>query len=157
MGKIREKIAEDLKNAIREQKDPVKIGTLRMIKAEVMKAEVDQNQKEMDEAGFLQLVRTMKKQREESIVEFKKGNREDLIEKEKQEIEILNLYLPSQLSASELESMVDEAIKETGAQNVKSLGMIMKAVMAKAGGRADGKQVNALAKEKLEKLSVAPK
>ena len=150
MGKIRENLSEDIKKALREQ-NAVKISTLRMIKAEVMKIEVDQ--KDFDEAGFLQLIRTMKKQREESISEFKKGNREDLVEKEKQEIEILNIYLPTQLSSSELEPIVDEAIAETGAKNIKAIGLVMKAVMAKTGGRADGKQVNALVKEKLEKLS----
>ncbi|NUM36189.1 MAG: GatB/YqeY domain-containing protein [Candidatus Brocadiae bacterium] len=150
MGKIREKLAEDIKIALKEQ-NAVKISTLRMIKAELMKIEVDQ--KDMDEAGFLQLVRSMKKQREESISEFKKANREDLIEIERKEMEILDLYLPAQLSSNELERLVDEAIAETGAKNVKSLGLVMKAVMAKAGGRADGKMVNAMAKEKLEKLA----
>lgn len=150
MGKVKDRITEELKTAMKA-KDEARISTLRMIKTEILKLEANEGGKEVEEAGFLQLVKTMKKQREESIEEFKKAGRNDLLAKEQSELAVLNTYLPSQLSDAEIETLVDAAIAETGAHDAKAMGMVMKAVMAKVEGRADGKRVNPIVKAKLSK------
>ncbi len=89
------------------------------------------------------------KQRQDSIEQFEKGGRKDLVDKERAELEILKAYIPEQLSEDELRSIVQGAIKETGAETMKDMGKLMKAVMAKAKGKADGKAVNEIVKELL--------
>lgn len=148
MGKIRDLISEDLKAAMKAR-DEVKTSALRMLKAEILKEEV--GGRELDENGFLRVVKTMKNQREESISEFAKGGRQDLVEKEKKELAVIALYLPSQLSAEELEALVDAAIAEAGATDAKAMGQVMKIAVAKAAGRADGKAISALVKARLSK------
>lgn len=150
MSAVRDRISNDLKVAIKE-KDEMKISTLRMIKTEIVKTETSEQSHDLDEAGFVQLLKSMKKQREESIEEYTKCERLDLADKERKEITIIDTYLPSQLSEEELTKLVTEAIAETGAKSMKEIGQVMKAAMAKAAGRADGKRVNALAKAQLSR------
>jgi uncharacterized protein YqeY len=150
MGKVKDRITEELKNAMKAREE-AKVSTLRMIKTEILKLEANEGGKEVDDAAFLQLLKSMKKQREDSIEEFKKAGRNDLLTKEQKELEILNTYLPSQLSDAEIEALVDAAIAEVGARDVKAMGQVMKAVMAKIEGRADGKRVNPIVKAKLSK------
>jgi Uncharacterized conserved protein len=102
-----------------------------------------------NDAEILQIISSQIKQRKESIEQFKSGGREDLAEKEAHEIAVLEKFLPKQLSQEELEAIIAECIQETGATTVKDMGKVMKAVMPKVAGRADGKLVNELVRAKL--------
>lgn len=128
--------------------DKAKVSALRLMQAALKKKEID-SMKELDDAGAVALLQTMVKQRKESIDQFEKGNRPDLIAKEKEEIAIIEAYMPSQLSGTELEALVQQAIQDTGASSMKDMGSVIKAVMAKAAGRADGGAISALVRAKL--------
>lgn len=97
----------------------------------------------------LEVLGKMAKQRRESIAEYTKGDRQDLVDKESLELSVIEGYLPAQLSDEELGKIVDEVLKETGASSMKDMGKVMGPIMAKAKGRADGKQVQALVKQRL--------
>lgn len=140
-------LQNDMKTAMKAQ-DSLKLGALRMLIAEIKKKEIDKRSP-LDEGEIQKTISTLLKQRNDSIEAFVKGNREDLADKERKEVEILKAYLPTQLSASEVEALVVAAIQETGASSPNDLGKVMKAALAKAGGRADGKLVNELARKKL--------
>lgn len=127
---------------------PNKVGTLRMLISEIKKREIDKRSP-LDEGEIHKTIQSMMKQRQDSIEQFTKGNRPDLADKEKEEVSYLQVYLPQQLSAQEVEALVVAAISETGAAGPADIGKVMKAVLAKAGGRADGKVVNELARTKL--------
>jgi len=142
-------ITNDMKEAMKA-KDTVKLGALRMLVAEIKKREIDKRSV-LDESEVQKTISTMLKQRQDSIEAFTKGNRPDLADKEKLEVDILTAYLPAQLSDAELENLVAAAIQESGAKGPNDLGKVMKAVLAKAAGRADGKRVNELARTQLTK------
>ena len=131
-------------------KDSVKLGALRMLVAEIKKREIDKRSA-LDDGEVQKAISTMLKQRQDSIEAFVKGNRPDLADKEKLEVDILSAYLPAQLSDAELQKLVAEAIQESGAKGPNDIGKVMKAVLAKAAGRADGKRVNELARTQLAK------
>lgn len=129
--------------------EPVKTGCLRMLIAEVKKREIDKRSP-LDEGEIQKTISTLIKQRMDSIEAFMKGGREDLADKERMEIDFLKVYLPAQLSEAETEALVVAAIAETEAKVPQDMGKVMKAVLAKAGGRADGKLVNELVRKKLQ-------
>ncbi len=145
---LKEKIQQDIKQAMKE-KDQVRLSTLRLLMAEIQNREIDAGE-ELDEPEILSIVQKAAKQRKESIEQYKKGGREELAAKEEQELGILESYLPQQLSREELESIVREAIEKCGATSPKEMGKVMKEVMPKVKGRADGKEVNALVRAMLE-------
>ncbi len=144
---LKEKLMEDLKIAMKD-KDTVRKNTVQMVRSAILQFEKD-NLKELDEEGVLEVIARELKKRRDVLPEYEKSGREDLIEGIKREIEILLTYLPEQLTAEELSVIVEEAIKETGASSMKDMGKIMAAVMPKVKGRADGKMINAIVKEKL--------
>ena len=129
--------------------EPVKTGCLRMLIAEIKKREIDKRSP-LDEGEIHKTISTLIKQRNDSIEAFMKGGREDLADKERMEIDFLKVYLPTQLSEAEVEALVSSAIEETGAKVPQDMGKVMKVVLAKAGGRADGKLVNELVRKKLQ-------
>lgn len=135
-----EKIDSDLKTAMKE-KNEIKLGTLRMLKAAIKNKEIDKKQA-LSEPEILEIIQKQVKQRRESIAEFQKANRQDLLSKETAEIAVLEQYLPKQLTEAELKVMVQKAIQATGAKAKTDIGRIMKEVMPQIAGRADGKQVN---------------
>ncbi len=135
-----EKIDSDLKTAMKE-KNEVKLGTLRMLKAAIKNKEIDKKQA-LSEPEILEIIQKQVKQRRESIAEFQKANRQDLLVKETAEIAVLEQYLPKQLTEPELKVIVQKAIQTTGAKAKTDIGKIMKEVMPQIAGRADGKQVN---------------
>ena len=135
-----EKIESDLKTAMKE-KNEIKLGTLRMLKAAIKNKEIDKKQA-LSNQEILQVIQKQVKQRKDSIVEFEKAKRQDLLQKETAEIAVLELYLPKQLSESELKAIVQKAVQSTGAKSKADMGKIMKEVMPQIAGRADGKQVN---------------
>jgi uncharacterized protein len=144
---LKTKLQNDTKDAMKAQ-DSLKVGTLRMLTSEVKKREIDKRTV-LEEAEIHKVIQTMLKQRADSIDAFQKANRTDLVEKEQKEVEILKVYLPQQLSKGEVEALVVAAIAETGASKPGDIGQVMKAVLAKAAGRADGKLVNEIARAKL--------
>jgi len=129
--------------------EPLKTGCLRMLIAEIKKREIDKKAP-LDVGEIQKTVSTLIKQRNDSIDAFLKGGRQDLADKEKLEIDVLKIYLPIQLSEAEVEAIVVAAIQETGAKVPQDVGKVMKAVLAKAEGRADGKMVNELVRKKLQ-------
>lgn len=141
MSTIRDRISEDIKQAMKN-KEKVRLDTLRLIKAEIMKKETAAGAADLDEAGLIQLLQTMKKQRLESIEQFQKGGREDLIAQEQGELGIIESLLPQQMDDAALAQLVAETAREIGAEGAKSMGPLMQALKAKVAGRAEGKRVS---------------
>src|SRR5438270_12397390 len=135
---LSERIDQDLKTAMRE-KNATKLGVLRMLKAALMNATIEKSgaQGELSDADATQVIRKQVKQRHDSIESFEKGGRAELAAKEKEELSILQSYLPQQMSADELSKIVRETIAEVGAASKAQMGAVMKAVQAKVAGRAD--------------------
>lgn len=145
---LQERIDSDLKDAMRA-KDAGKLAVLRMLKSAVKYAAIEKPDGVLDDATATQVIRKQVKQRQDSIESFEKGGRPELAAKEKDEMEILNAYLPKGLSAEELSAMVRETIAEVGATSKAQMGAVMKALQAKAGGRADGKALSAEVQKQL--------
>lgn len=129
-------------------RDQIRVGALRMLMAAVKNAEVERLH-ELSDDEVIEVVAREAKRRRESIEAFEKGGRQDLVDKERAELEILEAYLPAKLTDAELRDLVDEAVAETGASSPKQMGEVMKALMPKVRGRADGAQVSALVKARL--------
>ena len=146
---LRDRLTEDLKLAMKAR-DQLRMDVIRMIKAAVMIKEME-IKKDLDDAEMSRVMTTMIKQRRESVEQFEKGNRAELAAKERQEITILESYLPQALSPDQLSTLVDAVIQETGARSLKEMGVVMKAVMVRVVGRlVDGKQVSDLVRAKLQ-------
>ncbi len=144
---LRETIDADTKNALKSgAKD--KVSTLRMLNAALKNKQIDKR-RPLTEEEVIETVRSLIKQRKDSIEQFAKGGRQDLVDKETAEIAVLEAYLPQQLSRDELEAMVRDVIAQTGAQGAKDMGKVMKALIPLLGGRADGKLVSELVKNAL--------
>src|ERR671914_1298795 len=138
-----EKVNQDIAEAMRA-KDQDRLGPLRMLKAALMNKKVERG-KDVTDAEAQQVVSTLVKQRKDSVEQFTNAGRQDLADKEKAEIAILETYLPPPVSREELEKAVDEAVRTTGASSPKDMGGVMKAVMAGLAGRnVDGKPINEL-------------
>jgi uncharacterized protein YqeY len=147
---LHQRLDDDLKRAIKSS-DKLKTSVLRMVKAAIKNRQVEK-QRELSEEEIISVILTLSKQRRESIELFSKGGREDLADKEKQEISILQSYLPSQLTQEELDRLIIESIQESSAEGVKDIGKVMRVLMPKVKGTADGKIVNQRVKELLEKV-----
>ncbi|HEY1283119.1 MAG TPA: GatB/YqeY domain-containing protein [Steroidobacteraceae bacterium] len=144
---LKERITEDMKSAMRAgEKD--RLATVRLILAAIKQREVDERIT-LDDAQVLAVLDKMAKQRKESIKEFEKGARPDLVAKESAELAVVQSYLPAQLSDAELDALIAEAIASTGATSVKDMGKVMGLVKSKAAGRADMGAVGARIKTKL--------
>ena len=144
---ILNQLNEDMKTAMRA-KEREKLTTIRMIKASIQNEEIKKGE-ELNDEEILTILSREKKQRLESYAEFEKAGREDLTEKLEAELEIVNQYLPEQLSDEEVRSVVKETIEEVGAESMQDMGSVMSNVMPKLQGRADGSQVNAMVRELL--------
>jgi len=144
---LRETIDTDIKNALKSgAKD--KLSTLRMLSAALKNKQIDKR-RPLTEEEVAETVRSLIKQRKDSIEQFGKGGRQDLVDKEAAEVAVLEVYLPPQLSREELEAMVRDAVIQTGAQGAKDMGKVMKALVPLVGGRADGKLLSELVKHAL--------
>ncbi len=163
---FKDKIRQNLKIALKEKRE-IEVSVLRMVLAAILnkekekkyrlnKEKSDLGQEELEKQGQLteeeitSIVSIEAKKRKESIIAFEKGERKDLAEKEKKELDILKKYLPKQLSEQELTKIIEEVIKETGAKEIKDMGNVMKEVMPKVMGRAYGNQVSDIVKELLK-------
>jgi uncharacterized protein YqeY len=138
---LNDKVAADITAAMKA-KDAPRLSALRMLKAAIMNKGVEKG-RDLEDAEVLQVVSSLVKQRRDSIEQFSKAGRTDLVEKETGEVAVLEAYLPPAATAAEIAAAVAEAIAETGASSPKDMGKVMKAVMPKlAGKNADGKAVN---------------
>ncbi len=144
---LEERLVDEMKQAMKSN-DKVRLSTIRMIRSAVKNKEIDLRNK-LDDAEILRVIQGMVRKSEESIEQFKAGGRMDLVEKETKEIEILKSYLPQALSREDVVRIIDESIQETQASSLKDLGKVMKSVMPKLTGKADGKLINQLVKERL--------
>ena len=131
-----------------KMKDKIRLSALRMLKSGLHNREIDLK-RELGEAEFLQLLSSMVKQRRDSIEQFAKGGRQDLVEKEKAELLVIEEFLPVPMSEAELDAAIEETIGEVGAQGIRDMGKVMKALMPKLIGRADGKSVGEKIKARL--------
>jgi len=144
---LRDTIDADIKDALKSgAKD--KVSTLRMLNAALKNKQIDRR-RPLTEEEVIETVRSLIKQRHDSIEQFAKGGRQDLVDKETAEIAVLEGYLPQQMAREELEAMVRAAITQTGAQGARDMGKVMKAIIPMVGGRADGKLVSELVKNAL--------
>ena len=135
-------------DAMRKQ-EGVRLGSLRMLKAALMNKEVERG-RALDDAESLQVVQSLVKQRKDSIEQFGKAGRQDLVDKESAEMKVLESYLPPAADPAVIERAVADAISDTGASSVKDIGKVMKAAMAKLAGQSvDGKAVNELVRQRL--------
>jgi uncharacterized protein len=144
---LKDRITEDMKAAMRA-KDSERLGTIRMITAGIKQREVDERIT-LDDSQVLSVVEKMIKTRKESIAQFQSGGREDLAAKEQKEIDLLQAYLPAQLSEAELDALIAESIAEAGATSIKDMGKAMALLKQKAAGRADMAAVSGKLKAKL--------
>jgi len=142
---LRDRLDHDLKEAMKGR-DKERLSVLRMVRSEIKNREIKE-QAPLDESALLALLARNAKQRRESIEQFHRGGREDLVAQETRELEILLEYLPQPLTSEELRKVVEEAIAKVGATSVKEMGAVMKHVMTEIGGRADGKRVNQMVRE----------
>ncbi|GFZ27056.1 hypothetical protein LCB40_09360 [Lactobacillus corticis] len=145
---LSDKLMDDMKHAMKEH-DKVKLNTVRLIKSALMNEKIKLGH-ELTPDDELTVLNREKKQREESIAEFQKGHRDDLVEQTKAELAVVEAYMPKQLSKAELDQIVQAAIAESGAKTKAEFGKVMKVLMPKIKGRADGKAASALVKEHLE-------
>ncbi len=145
-----ERVDSDLKEAMRA-KDTTRLGVLRMLKSAFKYAAIAKSgaEAELNDAEAAQVIRKQAKQRQDSIESFEKGGRAELAEKEREELSILNAYLPQQMNADELEKVVRETIAEVGATSKAQMGAVMKALQAKVAGRVDGKSLSAEVQKQL--------
>jgi uncharacterized protein YqeY len=164
---LKKKIYEDLKKALFEKKD-TEVSVLRLLNSSILNKEKEKRYKislkkdnvaDLDKASvlgdeeILEVIISEVKKRKEAIIEFEKGNRKDLADKEKKELEILKRYLPEQLSEEEIKELAKEAIKKVGAKEIKDMGKVMSQLMPKVKGRADGSLVSKIVKELLSSNS----
>jgi hypothetical protein len=144
---LKDRIEADLKSAMKD-KDAPRLSVIRMLKSAIKYREIEL-MKPLEDAGIEAVVGSEIKRRRDSVEQYRAGNREDLASKEETEITVLQGYLPQQLSAEEVAAKVDAAIASSGAQGPKDMGAVMKLLMPEVQGRADGKLVSELVKQKL--------
>jgi uncharacterized protein YqeY len=142
---LKERLLGDMKSAMKD-KDTIRKNTVQMTRAAVLQVEKD-NRITLDDDGVLNIIVKEVKMRRDSLPDYEKSGRQDLIDDIKKEIDVLMQYLPQQLTEEELEAIVKEAIQETGASSARDIGKIMQAVMPKVKGRADGRMINLIVKK----------
>ena len=147
MSDLKQRILEDMKSAMRS-KEKLRLLTIRTMLAAIKQQEVD-TRKELDDTAILLILDKMCKQRRESISQFKKADRNDLVEQEEAELEVIQVYLPEPLSDDELQALVAEAMTETGASSMRDMGKVMSFIKPKAQGRADMGKISAIIKAQL--------
>ncbi|MCT7465227.1 GatB/YqeY domain-containing protein [Aliarcobacter cryaerophilus] len=144
---LKEKLNEDLKQAMRD-KEVVKRDSIRAINTMIKQIEVDER-RVLDDAEVIKLIQRGIKQREEAISQYRAASRDDLVQKEQEQVDVFMLYLPKQLSNEELENGMKEIISEVGATSLKDMGKVMGVASKKFAGVADGKRINEMVKKLL--------
>jgi len=144
---LEERLVEEMKLAMKAS-DKLRLSTIRMIRSALKNKEIELR-KRLEDEDVVKAIQGMVRKGEESVEQFQAGGRMDLVEKEKKEIEILKSFLPQLLSQEEIVKIIDQSIQETQASSPKDIGKVRKSIMPKIGGKADGRLVNQLVKEKL--------
>lgn len=144
---LKEKLMEDLKNSMKE-KNNLRKNVVQMVRAAILQIEKDKGI-EVDDNKILEIIAKEVKTRNDSLVDFEKGGREDLVEQAKHEIAVLSEYLPKQLTKEELKEMLTKIISDLGATSIKDMGIVMKEAKAQIGTAADGRTINEVVKELL--------
>lgn len=142
-----EKISNDMMNALKN-KEMLKLATLRMLKGAIDLERINKKH-ELNDEEIISIIEKQIKIRKESIIDFEKGNRTDLIDKTNEEINVLNSYMPEKLSDEEVISIIEKAINDIGANNISDMGKVMKEVSSQLRGKADMSYVSSIIKEKL--------
>lgn len=140
---LQERLPAEIKAAMLA-KDADKLSTLRLLKSAIGYTQIERKTETLSDADFIAVVQREVKKRRDAIEQYEKGGRPELAEKERKEISVLETFLPKPLSAEELEQLIKATIQETGATSKKEMGPVIKAVQAKAAGRADGKTISAM-------------
>ena len=141
-------LTEEMKKALKAH-DKVKLSTIRLIRDAIAKKEIEQGREALDDEGIIKVVNAMARKSDEAIEQFKQGGRQDLVEHESGQLEILKSFLPRPLSEKEIQPFIDEAIEEAKAVDLKDIGKVMKILMPKIAGKADGRTVNQMVRERL--------
>ncbi len=144
---LQERLSEDLKDAMR-RKDEIRRSTIRFIRAAVQNQEIDKR-RALDDDEIIGVLSSLVRQHQESITEFKKADRQDLVEKEEAELRIIREYMPEQIPEEKLAELVREAISQTGASGPGDMGKVMGLLMPQVRGRADGAQVSSVVRQLL--------
>ena len=147
---LKDKIESDLKDALKN-KDTAKVSTLRFLKSAIQNLAIEKR-KDLEDSDIISVIKKQAKQRKDSIESFKQGNRMDLVRKEEIEYKILTSYLPEEISGEKMILIVKEVIAELNSSSLKDMGSVIKLVMTKAKGHADGSMVSAIVKEELSKM-----
>ena len=148
---LEERITNDYKQAMKD-KDSVKISTVSFLRSQIKYALIEKKIDRLSDADVITVIKKQVKQRQDSIEQFEKGGRADLVDKEKAELAILKNYLPPELPPEELNRIIDFAVEQSGARGLKDMGALMKVLLPQVAGRADSKQVSDLVREKLTKM-----
>ena len=147
---LEEKLINDFRQAMKD-KDTVKSATLSFLRSQLKYVAIEKKAEKLSDADVIPVIKKQIKQRQDSIEQFEKGGRSDLVEKEKKELNILKSYLPAEMPEAEIKSLIEESLKESKAASIKDMGSAMKALMPKVGGKADSKLVSDLVRERLAK------
>ena len=147
MSTLKDQLTNDMKDAMRA-KETVRLGTIRMLIAALKKHEID-SQTTLDDAGTLKIIQKQIKQRRDSISQFEEAGRQELADKEKEELAVLEAYLPAQLDETAVKAIIDKAVADTGANSMKDMGKLMGAIKPQLEGKADMGLVSKLVKAAL--------
>ncbi|MEW6144818.1 MAG: GatB/YqeY domain-containing protein [Thermodesulfobacteriota bacterium] len=148
---LREKIPQDLKDALRSKRE-LELSVLRMLQSSIRNKEIEKQKKDLTDEEVIEVVGGEIKKRKEAAAEFEKVNRQEAADREKAEIEVLMKYMPAQMSEDEIRAEVTKAVAGSGALGLKDLGKVMKIIIPAVKGKADGAAVNRIVREELEKL-----
>ena len=148
MSSLKEKILSDVKEAMKA-KAQLKLSTLRFLNAQIKNKEIELRPESISDEGVISVIKKSVKQRKDSIEQYENAGRQNLADTEKAELDILESYLPEMMSEDQIKIFVDEAIKESGATNMKDMGRVMKLVMTKTQGQADNKVISQFVKQSL--------
>ena len=147
---LKEQLTEDMKTAMKaKEAGKQRLAVIRMVRSAIRQQEIDGTKKSLDDEDVITIIGKEVKMRKDSLEEFKKGDRQDLVAQTEAEIAVLMPYLPQQLSEEEIRAFVQEAVEKSGASSQKDMGKVMGLLMPKVKGRADGKLVNSIVREML--------
>lgn len=145
---LKEQVLVDLKTAMKD-KDEARLAAIRFLQAAIKNKEIELRPNAISEADIQACIRKMVNQLKDAITQFEQAGRTDLAEKEKSQLKVVEAYLPKQMSREDLEKLISDIIKEVNATSIKEMGSVIKTVMAKTAGTADGKMISELVKSKL--------
>lgn len=148
MSELKSKIMDDVKAAMKN-KEADRLSAIRFLQSAIKNKEIDLRPKEITDEDIMSVIKKSAKQRKDSIEQYEKAGRQDLVDKEKFELSVIEQYLPEQMSEEQVSGIVDEVVTALGASTMKDMGAVMKEVQAKTAGAADGKMVSQLVKAKL--------